>query len=82
MLLLSRSPLPWTFTMLADWFGLSTKGGGTTIPQAVAFGRIWNCGRGCYTAINRKPKTGTPESVAYGPKVIVTDEMCARWANL
>lgn len=66
MRLLDRSPMPWNYSMLRDWFGGNI---GDAIIYAAQTKRIWRIERGMYTSAKH-----------YG-SIIVTDEMIARYIH-
>ena len=64
--LLQQSPLPWTFSMLKDWFGTRLKG---PLECALNFGRIKRIAPGLYSCPCKTK----------GIKVIVTDDMLKKY---
>lgn len=76
--LLEASPLPWTSHMLVQWFGKAedvTQGCLKTLFQNQ---RVWRIEPGVYTSRNRYAPPREKRK-NYGPKVLVTDEMLARY---
>lgn len=72
--------MPWTLEMLESWFGWEAEHG-ARIDNARARLRIWRCGFGLYTSIDRKPAS-TISGVTFssrGPNDVITDDMLAKY---
>lgn len=68
------SPLPWTWAMIRDWMLWSDGQASKYLVEMVIQGYIWRIEKGLYGPISAKPLFRHR-----GPKVIVTDEMLARY---